>query len=287
MWSRATDADTGAELSHAYVHVTEGNRNAGTSWVETLSITTINTDPVHFVVFSIGTDIQAGDGLDFDGNQLNVIGTAGRIVVGTTVDIDVAYAGQHSIHILGTIDDATWNGGIIDSAFGGTGVDNGGFAISIAGNLTLLLAPLVIDAGLTLNITGDTNVTFPTSGTLATRANPETFTNKRITKRVVKINTASAPLINTDNVDVAYLTDMGVDANMTTNLGGTPTDSQDLAIWFHDDGIPRNITWGAKFTAPIELTLPANTNPGLWLLTTFMYSTELSKWVLTGSFSHI
>jgi hypothetical protein len=65
--------------------------------------------------------------------------------------------------------------GILNPASGGTGVNNGTFTVTLAGNLATAGAN-----NLTLTTTGATNVTFPTTGTLATLAGSETLTNKTI-----------------------------------------------------------------------------------------------------------
>lgn len=70
---------------------------------------------------------------------------------------------QGNITSLGAIASGTWNGGVIGSIYGGTGVDNSGSTITIGGNVTFSGAHTFQG-----NITGNTNVTFPTSGTLAT-----------------------------------------------------------------------------------------------------------------------
>jgi len=66
--------------------------------------------------------------------------------------------------------------GVIAGANGGTGVANTGLIITLAGNLTTSGAN-----NITLTSTGATNVTLPTSGTLATLAGAETFSNKIVT----------------------------------------------------------------------------------------------------------
>jgi len=66
-------------------------------------------------------------------------------------------------------------GGILNGASGGTGVDNTGKTITLGGSLVLSGA-----FNLTLTQTGITNVTLPTTGTLATLAGTETLTNKTI-----------------------------------------------------------------------------------------------------------
>lgn len=69
-----------------------------------------------------------------------VIGFPGHITVHRSdrgeyvVGIDATYGGQTSLSTLGTILVGNWRAAIIESAFGGTGVDNGKFTISIAGD---------------------------------------------------------------------------------------------------------------------------------------------------------
>lgn len=85
-------------------------------------------------------------------------------------------AGSTSLTTLGTITTGTWNAGVIAGAYGGTGVNNNGKTITLGGNLTTSGA-----YDTTLTATGATNVTLPTTGTLATLAGTETLTNKTLT----------------------------------------------------------------------------------------------------------
>ena len=69
----------------------------------------------------------------------------------------------------------------IAGTFGGTGVDNGSKTITLGGNL--LTANSFTTAGnysTILTSTGETNITLPTTGTIATLAGTETMTNKTI-----------------------------------------------------------------------------------------------------------
>lgn len=89
--TRATDADTGAEILQAAVWVQEGTTNADSGWVCTTNAPiTLGTTSLAFSQFNGGTSYTAGAGLTLSGNQFNV-GTAssGRIVVNAD-DIDLA-----------------------------------------------------------------------------------------------------------------------------------------------------------------------------------------------------
>ena len=66
---------------------------------------------------------------------------------------------------LGTVTAGVWNGSVIGSAYGGTGMNNGSNTISLGGNLTTSGA-----YPLTLTLAGSTNITLPTSGTLVSSA---------------------------------------------------------------------------------------------------------------------
>ena len=70
---------------------------------------------------------------------------------------------QGNITSLGTIASGAWNGTVINSTYGGTGINNSGSTITVGGNVAFSGAH-----AFTATLTGATNVTFPTSGTLAT-----------------------------------------------------------------------------------------------------------------------
>jgi hypothetical protein len=71
-----------------------------------------------------------------------------------------------SLQQVGTIGTGTWQGTVISPTYGGTGVNNGSKTITLGGNLTT-------SGAFTSNftMTGNTAVTFPTSGTLAITGN--------------------------------------------------------------------------------------------------------------------
>ena len=123
-WTRASDADTFADLVSAFVFVERGTVNADRGYVCTVdSGGTLGSTNVTFAQFSGAGTYLAGNGLTLTGNSFSVTGTANRITVsGSGVDIASTYVGQSSITTLGTIATGTWNATTISVAKGGTGL---------------------------------------------------------------------------------------------------------------------------------------------------------------------
>lgn len=89
--TRATDADTAAEILQAAVWVQEGTTNADSGWVMTTNAPiTLGSTSLAFSQFNGGTSYSAGAGLTLSGNTFDV-GTAssGRIVINPD-NIDLA-----------------------------------------------------------------------------------------------------------------------------------------------------------------------------------------------------
>lgn len=80
--TRATDADTAAELLQAAVFVQEGTTNADTAWVNTTNAPiTVGSTSLTFAQFSGGAGITAGAGLTLTGTTIDVVSGNGGIVV--------------------------------------------------------------------------------------------------------------------------------------------------------------------------------------------------------------
>ena len=129
--TRAEDFDTPTEMAGGdFVFVDSGDTYENSGFVLSDPVGTVGTDNVIFTQFSGLGQVTAGDGLTKTGNQLDVVGTADRITVGTdSIDIASTYVGQATITTLGTITTGTWNGTTVGVQYGGTGLatvtDNG------------------------------------------------------------------------------------------------------------------------------------------------------------------
>jgi hypothetical protein len=175
--TRASDFDTAAEIGGGdFTFVENGTLYGNTGWVQTVEVLTVGTDNVIWQQFSGTGTFTAGNGLTITGTEFNVVGTADRIVANIdSIDIASTYVGQTSITTLGTIATGTWQGTVVGPTYGGTGVNNGSKTITLGGNFTHSGAHT-----LTLTTTANTSITLPTTGTVATLAGTETFTNKTI-----------------------------------------------------------------------------------------------------------
>ena len=113
-------------------------------------------------------NLVTGKIYQIDGNSVLSATTLGSGVTGS------------SLTTVGTIGTGTWQGTIISGQYGGTGVANTGKTITIGGNFTHTGSHT-----LGLTTTANTSVTLPTTGTLATLAGSETFTNKTLTSPAI------------------------------------------------------------------------------------------------------
>lgn len=178
-WTRATDMDSAAEFVAAYALVLNGSTNGNTAWVQITPspVNIVNpdngTEPL-FVLYENFSTINAGPGLQKNGNTISAVGTTNRIAIGSGIDIDPNYVGQTSITTLGSITKGTWLAGIIGPAYGGTGAFNPG-PISLGGAFSTEGA-----FSLKLVLSGNTVLNLPTTGNVVTEDGVQALTNKSI-----------------------------------------------------------------------------------------------------------
>lgn len=116
---------------------------------------------------STATTLQTArniNGVSFNGSADITVTAAASTLTGTVLNSTVVTS---SLTSVGTIGTGVWQGTVVAGQYGGTGVANTGKTITLGGNLTTSGAYAV-----TLTATNTTNVTLPTSGTLAIVGNP-------------------------------------------------------------------------------------------------------------------
>lgn len=93
--TRATDADSTAELHGAAVYVTTGSVNADKAYTQTTDNPTIGSSNVVFAQFGGVTLPTAGDGLTLTGSTLAVGAGAGISVSADAVAVDTSVVSRH------------------------------------------------------------------------------------------------------------------------------------------------------------------------------------------------
>jgi len=233
--------------------LTSAGAGAPPTWEDGGNVTKVGT-PVdsQIGVWTGDGTIEGAASLTYDGSNLQLTGDIGstgtRITKGWFTDLQVTNA------IAGSI---TGNAATVT-----------GFTPA-SGSLTLSGA----DA-LTLTTSAATDVTLPTTGTLATLAGTETFTNKRITERVVTTTDDATSVINIDTTDVYELS--AVANNTEFTVTGTPTDGQKLIVRYKDAGVSKTLTW--TFATALGITLPAATTAGKWGYVGLTYNLAATQW---------
>jgi hypothetical protein len=125
VWLRSDDANSNLKMTPGvFVFVEEGESNANSGWVLSSDVQIdLGETELIFSQFSGAGQIYAGAGLIKTGNQIDAVGTLGRILVETdNIDISPDYEGQTSISVLGVVSTGTWRGEAIEVSHGGTGL---------------------------------------------------------------------------------------------------------------------------------------------------------------------
>lgn len=188
--------------------------------------------------------------------------------------VNTAVTALSSLSTVGTITSGTWNGSVIGSLYGGTGVNNGSSTLTMGGSVTFAGAFTQ-----SFTATGNTALTLPTAGTLATLDGTETFTNKAIQPRVVTIADATSITINADTTDIATQANTQALGTLTVNAPtGTPLNGQKIILRLRSTNA-QTFSWNAVFTGSVDIPLPISSSGGtLYDYVGFIYNSTAAKW---------
>lgn len=112
---------------------------------------------------------------------------------------------------------------------------------------------------------------------VATLTGAETFTNKRITKRVQAVTDSATPTPDADSYDVYTLTALAQAAAFAAP-SGTPTSGQGLVIRIKDNGTARALTFNAIYRFSSDLAAPTTTVLSKTMYLGFIYNSADAKW---------
>jgi hypothetical protein len=188
--------------------------------------------------------------------------------------VNTAVTTLSSLASIGTITSGTWNATTISPTYGGTGVNNGSSTLTMAGNVT--------HAGAftqSFTATGNTSVTLPTTGTLATLAGTETLTNKTIQARVVAVADATSITPNADTSDIVTQANTQATGTLTINAPtGTPVNGQKFILRLRSTNI-QTFSWNAAYVGSVDSSLPtASTGSGYYDYFGFIYNSTSTNW---------
>jgi hypothetical protein len=170
---------------------------------------------------------------------------------------------------VAVVDLATEVSGVLPPVNGGTGVANNNSAtVTSSGNFAY-----------TRTLTAATNVTFPTTGTLATLAGAETLANKTIQARMVVIADATSITINADTTDIATQANTQALGTLTINAPtGTPFNGQKLILRLRSTNV-QTFAWNAIFQGSDDVPLPASSSGATkYDYMGFIYNSTTTKW---------
>lgn len=111
-----------------------------------------------------------------------------------------------------------------------------------------------------------------------TVSSTSTFTNKRITKRVITATSSATPTPAGDTTDIYYLSTLTVGATFAAPTG-TPTDGQQLTIRIKSVAA-QTLAWNAIYLASGVAALPTTSVAGKTITCGFQYDAAQVKWIL-------
>ena len=117
----------------------------------------------------------------------------------------------------------------------------------------------------------------PTRQTIATTSSAQTFSNKRVAKRVVSIASSATPTPNADITDIYKVTALAVGATFGAPTG-TPQDGDLLEKIIKDNGTAQTLAFNAIYNFSSDLIAPTTTVLGKTLVMLFQYNSVAVKW---------
>lgn len=109
----------------------------------------------------------------------------------------------------------------------------------------------------------------------------QTFSNVRISPRIVTVASAASITPNADTTDIHAVSALA--ANLTINAPtGTAADGQQLRIRIRDNGTSRTLTWNAAYSA-ISSELWTATFINKSMIWTFVWNAGTSKWDVSSA----
>jgi len=178
-------------------------------------------------------------------------GTAPQWADASTIAVSTFDAGTTGLTPATPTVGAVSLAGVLVGENGGTGVNNSGKTITLGGNLTTSGA-----FALTLTQTNTTNVTLPTTGTLATLAGSEILTNKTINGPDNTLtNIANSSLTNSsvtyNGVTVALGASGTITANTTNSVTFNNAGTGDVSGTTFDGSAARTISYNTLGASPV------------------------------------
>jgi hypothetical protein len=146
--------------------------------------------------------------------------------------------------------------GILSIANSGTLATSGAFSLTLVGS-------------------GNSVFNVPTSGTVATVSNAETFSNKRTIRRVTNTTSATGIIPDVSTTDQLNITALATDTTFMAPIV-TPNDADDFIIRIKDNGTARALSWNAVYRA-VGVTIPTTTVINKTLYVGMRYNISDSK----------
>lgn len=194
------------------LNTTGGGTVTSVSGLTPLFTTTDPTTTPTFVLSNAGANTYFGNASGSTGAPSYI--SAGALSKVDDANITITLGGTPNVSLLAATSLTLGWTGQLGGDRGGTGVDNTGKTITLGGNLVTSGA-----FGLTLTLTNTTNVTLPTTGTLATQGGAESLTNKTSYNGLVI--TANTGVITTGTWNGTAIANANL-ANSTITINGTP-----------------------------------------------------------------